>query len=274
MAAKQGMVVQRVFDSLMLTHPILAFVILFCTACVGFFFFYVFLCFVFSLTVPSFFHATLTALATRRLRDEASSKTVPPSLMILFTRADLSPLLSAHPTEGDQRAKRRAQLLQRATAGFETELGWRRAALMTNRRTGGAGSAPGGVSKLSGIDEIQSGEDSASTSLWARFKALLGLSYSSSGSGRPSDYPAGVADDEADEFDYLDWAVSQRQAGSLSTATSGALPARVGLNQFDQDVVCGGRAHCGLASLGKRRSWSGHAEGKDDRDLRVFLTGL
>ncbi|KDN52076.1 hypothetical protein K437DRAFT_254630 [Tilletiaria anomala UBC 951] len=221
-----------------------------------------------------FFHATLCALAAHRLKSTAS-KSAPPSLQILFTRSDLSPLLAgATSTDAAQLAKRKAQLLQRAKAGFEAELARRRAALQIGRR--GAGGAPR-VTKIGGIGEVQ-GDGSVGSSgaggLLARLMALLGLRSGVSSRGEKS----GLGDDEEheeEEFDYVDWAMLQRQSqGSTSLSAVGSFS----LDKLDEEVVEGGKAQWGLNSLGKERDWLGGSgmikEGKDDRDLRAFLTSL
>lgn len=94
------------------------------------------------------------------------------------------------------------------------------------------------MAKLSGIDEIRL---EGSKSLFGRIKALFTS-------------PPAIQQEEEEEFDYL------------------SVGGRV--DQLDPDVVQAGKVEFGLNSLGASRSWSAPAQGKDDWDLRVFLTAL
>ncbi len=191
----------------------------------------------------------MTSLASLRLKSD--STTAAPALQVLFTRSDLSPLLSQQSNDAIQLAKRKAQLLQRARSGFEAELSRRRSALQAGRTT-----------KLGGIGRVQGGGGSEAKGLFSKIRKLLGL-----GASTPVSRTADEEEEEEEQdYDYFAW-----EATSQGTTTSS-------LDRLDEQVVEGGKAHYGLISLGRERDWFGgdgsRREGKDDRDLRAFLTSL
>ena len=218
----------------------------------------------------------MTLLANRRLKANSGASSNPPSLQVLFTRSDLSPLLASTSSENKDPAqfqKRRAQLLQRAKLGFETELARRRTALQLGRRS--ATGAPK-VTRIGGIGKVHGTSAAGGAGgLVARLQALLGLG-ATTGSGDEKDYNDDQEEAEEDDFDYVDWSTLQAQAkaaaGGMGAATN------FSLEKLDEDVVHNGKAEWGLISLGRERDWlSGSGamkEGKDDRDLRAFLTSL
>ncbi|EPQ27611.1 uncharacterized protein PFL1_04749 [Pseudozyma flocculosa PF-1] len=90
--------------------------------------------------VADLVHNTLTSLAKQRLRSNSSSTAAlsAPSVLVLFTRSDLSTLLSAANADASKDLKRRQQLLTRCRTAVETELGQRRAGMGLGRRSAGA----------------------------------------------------------------------------------------------------------------------------------------
>ena len=116
------------------------------------------------------------------------------------------------------------------------------------------------------------GGSSGAGGIFGRIRALLGLPAASSGSGEKGGIDDGEDEDE-EEYDYVDWATIQRQQQEASSALLS-----ISLDKLDEEVVEGGKVHFGLISLGRERDWLGGSgstrEGKDDRDLRSFLTSL
>lgn len=84
--------------------------------------------------------------------------------MILFTRADRSPLFADRAQLGDER--RRKQLLARCRRGLEAALSSRRASRGLQR----TGTAPGGRVTIEGIAEVA---DAEQRGLWTRWRARL-----------------------------------------------------------------------------------------------------
>lgn len=199
-------------------------------------------------------HQALVQLA--KSRRVASKTAAPPRLVILFTRADLSPhlanvsLAAASQQQSDE-GKRRAILLGRARTAVETELG---------RRRVGMGFGARRTTKVGGMGKVTGGE--GSTSLWATIKVLLGLGNrgsSGAGSGSGSGYGDEEDDDDDDTLlDYVDWDTLERNAAKASSAASGAITSAstTSLERLDPDVVCDGRAVCAFASVGKERGWN------------------
>lgn len=167
-------------------------------------------------------------------------------MLVLFTRGDLSPFLKDNALD----SKRQAQVLSRARAGFEAELGRRRTGMGLGR---GASSAP--QAKVGGMSKVVAGSSSSAQSGWLGYlKSLIGLggSGSASSAGAEDDDD----DDDADEesLDYVDWAWAQRVAAARSSTTS-SFASSFSLDKLDAEVVSGGKAHFAVASLGKERSW-------------------
>jgi hypothetical protein len=198
-------------------------------------------------------HQILIQLAKRRLNKRSRSNERAPTLVVLLTRADLSPhsanisLSSLSLEEG----KRRAILLGRARTAIEVELG---------RRRSGMGFGARRTTKVGGMSKVMGSSDTGS--VWSSVKSILGLSRSGVG-GAPS---SGSADDEEEDeelIDYVDWDVQDRLQ-ALTNSSSDKSPSRVSagtsLEQLDADVVDDGKALFAFASVGKERGW-------DERDL-------
>lgn len=189
---------------------------------------------------------------------------------MLFTRSDLSPLLSQSGGSVDaaQLAKRKGQLLQRARTGFESELARRRTALQVGRR--------GGATQIGGIGRVQDGGGGGGAAglrgVFGRIRTLLGLGSSKAAADEKSGYGEDEEEEEED-FDYFNWQTLQRQQASSSGAN-----VSLSLDHLDEEVIDSGKAHWGVISLGRERDWLGGSgstkEGRDDRDLRSFLTSL
>ncbi|CAO1634577.1 unnamed protein product [Parajaminaea phylloscopi] len=193
------------------------------------------------------FHATLTALARNRLSRAASKASLPPSLLVLFTRGDLSPLLAASPHD----AKRQAQAMLRARTAFEAELGRRRAGMGLGR-----GAAHQSKAKVASMGKVIGG-GSSSTGWSGMLWSLLGMGSNSSESRRGDDGADDEAEEELDGLDYVDWAWAQRQTAAPSTAQGESASASgFSLDRLDADVVMGGKATFAVASLGKDRGWT------------------
>lgn len=212
------------------------------------------------------FHATLTSLARLRLSRSSASKkaTLPPSILVLFTRGDLSPLLSSSPYD----AKRQSQVVARARAAFEAELGRRRAGMGLGR--GGAAAAR--RAKVGGMSEVLGGSGSSQGSggWFEAIKSLFGL-------GSSSAKPVAAAVDEDDEdddgegADYVDWAWAQRGGSGADSSAGTAAATALSLDKLDEDVVAGGKASFAVACLGKERGW---AMGAPEEDGQGAFQGL
>lgn len=203
--------------------------------------------------VVDLLHSTLTTLAKQRAR--SSTHLAPPSVLVLFTRADLSPLLSGAGagTDAAKDEKRRAQLLARCTATLENELGQRRANMGLGRRRAG-NIKIAGLGRVADADPAVSG---AGGGVFGWIKKALGLN-GSRGANASADAAEGDEDDEDEEVvDYIDWAASQRAA---EKDESGLGAASFSLERLDDHVVFGGKVEFALASVGKVRSWAGTGE--------------
>ncbi|CAO1625534.1 unnamed protein product [Sympodiomycopsis kandeliae] len=210
------------------------------------------------------FHSVLTTIARSRLSSRASSvvkSRPPPSLLVLFTRGDLSPLLSANAYD----TKRQNQVVARARAAFEAELGRRRTGMGLGR---GGQSAP--RAKVGGMSKVVGGSGDGSSgpgSGWFGFlKSLVGFGSSSApvGTGAEED-----DDDEEDEqgLDYIDWAWSQRSNNTSDTPSSTSSSTSFNFDKLDAEVVTNGKAYFAVASLGKNRGWDiASAQEKTDAD--------
>jgi signal recognition particle receptor subunit beta len=215
--------------------------------------------------VADLIHATLTALAKQRAR--SSSRTAPPSVLVLFTRADLSPLLggAGAGTDAAKDDKRRAQLLARCRTALESELGQRRANM-------GLGTRRAGNVKIAGLGKVAEADDvvaSGGVFGWIRRKLGLGAS----GSNVSAD--AQEEDDEHDDevVDYIDWAAAQRAQASDGTGIGAA---GFSLDRLDEQVVFGGKLDVALASVGKVRSWAQDATPDTDSlaDFKTWIADL
>lgn len=215
--------------------------------------------------VADLLHSTLTSLAKQRARS-ASSSLAPPSVLVLFTRADLSPLLggAAAGTDAAKDEKRRAQLLSRCKTTLEAELGQRRANMGLGRRKAGGGA--GGNVKIAGLGKVVDADPAFASGnggggVFGWIKKALGLS--SGGSGNVSaDAAAGEEEEEEEEVvDYIDWAAAQRAA---EVGESGVGGAGFSLEKLDDHVVFGGKVEFALASVGKTRSWDGKESEKEE----------
>lgn len=202
-------------------------------------------------------HQLLIQLAKSR----RGSKTAPPTLVLLFTRSDLTPHLanvSLSSLSADE-SKRRAILLNRARTAVEVELG---------RRRSGMGFGARRTTKVGGMGQVTGG--ASRPSLWSTVKGLFGL-RSNTGSGGQANQ--GLDEDEDEELiDYVDWDVLERAMSSPSKNGIG-LSAGTSLEKLDGDVVAQGRAICAFASVGKERGWDERqVEGLDE--VRRILIGL
>lgn len=210
-----------------------------------------------SAIVASFYshlHATLTTLAKARLSSRTSSaykSKPPPSLLILFTRADLSPLLSSNAHD----PKRQSQVLTRARTALEAELGRRRAGM-------GLGRNSNARTRVGGMSKVVSDSSSGGTGLLSFLKSLIGLGGGSSSGQSAANGAADDQDEDDDEdeegLDYVDWAWAQRVASSGAGAGAGgsASSTSFSLDKLDAEVVTDGKAHFAVASLGKERGWA------------------
>ncbi|SOV03987.1 related to SRP102  len=209
--------------------------------------------------VADLLHSTLTSLAKQRAR--SISSLAPPSVLVLFTRADLSPLLggSAAGTDPTKDEKRRAQLLSRCQTTLESELGQRRANMGLNRRrTGNVKIA--GLGKVADADPGSAGASERGVFGW--IKRALGLQ--NAGGSVSAETEGGDEEEEEDEVvDYIDWAASQHALEGENGGGGG-----FSLEKLDDHVVWGGKMEFALASVGKNRSW----DGKDGEE-KVDPTG-
>ncbi|KAJ9475711.1 Signal recognition particle receptor subunit beta [Pseudozyma hubeiensis] len=227
--------------------------------------------------VADLVHSTLTALAKQRAR--SSTSTAPPSVLILFTRADLSPLLggSAAGTDATKDEKRRAQLLSRCKTTLEAELGQRRANMGFGRRRAGGGGAGGNV-KIAGLGKVadaDAGATGGADGVFGWIKRALGLG-GNAGSGGSADANDAEEEEEEDEVvDYIDWAASQRALDSSDAAVGSG--ASFSLEKLDDHAVFGGKVEFALASVGKDRTWSQKSdegqEKQDEADKKVGASG-
>lgn len=187
------------------------------------------------LTHFSHLHHALIQLA----RVRRNTKSLPPRVVLLFTRADLSPHLAnvsfSQSTDGDEN-KRLNVLLSRARSAIEKELG---------RRRVGMGFGSRNTTKVGGMSHVSSGQ--TSTSVWGTLKSLIGLG------SRPDTSYTGVDEDEDEDrsIDYVDWEVQEKAAARrLDESTTGT-----SLDRLDPDIVQDGRVVCTFASVGKERGW-------------------
>ncbi|PWZ02013.1 hypothetical protein BCV70DRAFT_55101 [Testicularia cyperi] len=223
-------------------------------------------------------HSTLITLAKSRSKGSAGSSAVaPPSILVLFTRADQSPLLggSSAGADKDKDEKRRAQLLSRCRTTLESELGQRRSNMGLGKRRGGV--------KIAGLGKVADGDPSSAVSssgVLGWLKRMVGLS-----NGGSSNAAAAAEEDEEEEddevVDYIDWHAAQRaMEASDAGATNGA--SSFSLDKLDDEVVYNGKVDFALASLGKERTWSGDAAEQHapataadgTRDLQAWLVDL
>lgn len=203
--------------------------------------------------VADLLHSTLTSLAKQRARSSCSL--APPSVLVLFTRADLSPLLggSAAGTDAAKDEKRRGQLLSRCTTTIESELGQRRANMGLNRRRAGN-------VKIAGLGKVADADPGSSNAggaggVFGWIKRKLGLQ--SSGGNVSAETGDGEEEEEEDEVvDYIDWAASQRVLEQEGSGGVGG-GASFSLEKLDDEVVWGGKVEFALASVGKTRGWEG-----------------
>ncbi|GAC94637.1 potential ADP-ribosylation factor [Pseudozyma hubeiensis SY62] len=225
--------------------------------------------------VADLMHSTLTALAKQRAK--SSTNTAPPSVLVLFTRADLSPLLggSAAGTDAIKDEKRRAQLLSRCKTTLEAELGQRRANMGFGRRRAGGGA--GGNVKIAGLGKVADADPGATggaDGVFGWIKRALGLGGDGGSSGSADANDAEEEEEEDEVVDYIDWAASQRAVDSSDAAVGGA---SFSLEKLDDHVVFGGKVEFALASVGKDRSWSHKSdeaqEKQDEADKKVFASG-
>lgn len=218
--------------------------------------------------VADLLHSTLTTLAKQRAR--TSSDLAPPSVLILFTRSDLSPLLSGAGVDAGKDEKRRAQLLSRCRTTLESELVQRRANMGLARRRGGN-------VKIAGLGKVADAESPvAAGGVFGWIKRALGMG---GGPGGTVSAEAEEEEEEEDEVvDYTDWAAAQR-------VDEGSGVGSFSLDKLDDQVVWGGRVQFALASVGKVRSWAQtQSDGEEDekktdpsgglKDLKEWIVDL
>ncbi|UZJ55361.1 hypothetical protein CBS101457_004681 [Exobasidium rhododendri] len=174
-------------------------------------------------------HAVLTLLVKSR----RNAKTRPPTLLLLFTRSDLSPHLanvSLSTSSADDDVKRRSILLSRAQATVETELGKRRAGL-------GLGAKK--TTKVSGMSKVTGG--SKSEGVWTTFKSFLGWSNMSS-----TNAEEGEDEDDEEMHDYIVERSAEKSSSSSNAAT---------LSRLNSNIVFDGSARFAFAAVGTERGW-------------------
>ncbi|SPO39260.1 related to SRP102  len=223
--------------------------------------------------VADLVHNTLTSLAKQRLRSNSSSTAAlsAPSVLVLFTRSDLSTLLSAANADASKDLKRRQQLLTRCRTAVETELGQRRAGMGLGRRSAGV--------RIAGVGKVVDGEPSSlapGDGIFGWIKRALGLGSSSSSRG--------PAADDVDTLDYVDWQAARREAVQAASQSGGGggggtqASNTFSLEKLDEEVVWGGKVKWGLASVGKARAWDkGESVPVDQdglRELKRWLVSL
>lgn len=214
--------------------------------------------------VADLLHSTLTTLAKQRAR--ASTSVAPPSVLVLFTRVDLSPLLggAAAGTDAAKDEKRRAQLVSRCKTTLESELGQRRANMGLGRRKAGNVKIAG-LGKVADADPGSTGAGAVGVFGW--IKKALGLS---GGSGNVSADTADAEEEEEEDevVDYIDWAASQRAAEDAGLGAGS-----FSLEKLDDHVVFGGKVEFALASVGKVRSWAQSKGGEEGDENKVDPSG-
>ncbi|KAN0064170.1 hypothetical protein ACQY0O_003337 [Thecaphora frezii] len=217
-------------------------------------------------------HATLTSLAKQRLRSSSTVSVSAPSVLVLFTRSDLSTLLSSTSADAAKDAKRRQQLLSRCRTAIETELGNRRAGMGLGRRNAGV--------RIAGVGKVVDSEPSSlapSGGIIGWFERVLGLSSLWRGSTGQEDEDED--EEDAETLDYVDWRAARREAAQTASQQSGGLQGgnTFSLEKLDEEVVWGGKVQWGLVSVGKERSWEKvemPAEQDGLGDLKAWLVGL
>ncbi|PWN48250.1 hypothetical protein IE53DRAFT_364056 [Violaceomyces palustris] len=250
-------------------------------------------------------HSTLISLAKLSYKfntsgSSSSSRFTPPSVMVAFSRSDLSPLLSSSSTTTattitSTEEKRRNQLLSRCKTSLESELARRRSGMGFGKKTASV--------KIGSISKVEAGSSDSNSSgsgfggLIASLKKLLRLgSGSSGGNGRRGDEDEDEEQDEDREaIDYIDWETSQRLNNLSATSSSSKLSNNLGagaggnnanhqasfsLEKLDDQVVWGGKVDFALCSVGKERGWSlesSHQDGSTEssrdglQDIKVWL---
>ena len=202
-------------------------------------------------------HSALTSLARNRQRNNAA----PPSVLVLFTRSDLSPLLSNADAAKDE--KRRAQLLSRCKTALEAELGRRRAGMGLGRRHGRV--------RIAGVGKVVDGADAApssGTGIFGWIRRALGLGASRVGVQAQDEEEEEEEEEEHKLVDYIDWNAAQRLTEGSAAATA------FSLEKLDQDVVFGGKVDWALATAGKERGWTDTDAVDGTADLRSWLAEL
>lgn len=207
-----------------------------------------------------YLHDTLRTLAERRL---AASNTRPPALLVLFTRADLSPVFADRRNLSDE--KRRAQLLARCRRGLAS-------ALATRRASRGLQSGAAGRVTVEGIAEVADTRRSlvgrAADALAPVLRAVPFLRWAAPEDTRVAaelhptrfghNVRAGAGHQQESSVDYV-----------VSTSRTDEL-----LAQLHPRVVADGCAHWGLVSLDRSATWQ--PGGGEDHlgDLYAWLQTL
>lgn len=205
-------------------------------------------------------HDTLCTLAARR---EARGTRAPPALLVLFTRADLSPVFADRHSLQDE--KRRAQLLARCRRGLDAALASRRASRGLTTQTGRV--------TVEGIAEVEAAHTSVWTKVYAAAKPVLRalpfLAWAAPGDARVAvelhptrfghNVRAGAGHRREAQADYV--ARTSRTGDEV-------------LAQLQTSLVEDGRAHFGLASIDRRGAWQPGAGEDSLEEVRTWLARL
>ncbi|WFD31941.1 hypothetical protein MSPP1_002983 [Malassezia sp. CBS 17886] len=216
-----------------------------------------------------YLHDTLAGLAEeRRGKDTAKP---PVSLLVLFTRADQSPVFYDRSMLGDER--RRAQLLARCRRGAATALQARRASRGLQR----AGAASTGRVTVDGIAEVA---DADRTSVWERVRGPFLRAARSVGFGAAQEetrvpaalHPTRLGHNvRAGEHHQ----VATELAVDYLAAKTARAPGDDLLARLHADVVEGGAASFGVASIDLSSGWMPGAPAADELgDLHRWLAAL
>lgn len=228
-------------------------------------------------------HSTLTTLAKARAR--LSNNIAPPSVLVLFTRADLSPLLGSSggaAPDASKDEKRRSQLLTRCRTTLENELGQRRSNMGLNRGPAAKGSVKiAGLGKVADADPSSLTPSSSPGGVFGWIKRALGVRSGSSSSTARHDDNEDDEDDHEQVTDYIDWQAAQRAADPNAAPSANGVSAAgstFSLSKLDDEVVQDGKVEFALSTLGKQRGW--HLDSTDTtstdgtHDLKSWLVQL
>lgn len=213
-----------------------------------------------------FLHATLQTLAERRL----SGKRAPPAVLLLFTRADKSPLFPERALLSDE--KRRAQLLARCQRGVAAALTTRRASRGLDRRA----DAPGRVS-VEAMTHVSDTRRSllarAHTALAPALRAVPFLQWAAppaEARTAPELHPTRLGHNV--RGDAPDRAATAQPADYLAPGAHGTKDDL--FLHLDPRIVEGGACAWGLASVDRDATWQPHTGEDHLGDLTAWLAHL